>query len=458
MTESNKKTSESSLKTLWLRCIEDLELRIDEENINTWIRPLQLQLRKNSLFLLTPNSYAHDWVEKNALKKIKSFFQEKLEDGWQIFLQVGGVNEKGIKVKKKSDEKESFFLPPIRKFNPAYSFDNFIEGKSNQFALALAKRIAGMKSIGDAKGKSKNLLFLYGGVGLGKTHLLNAIGNRMIEMKQSAKVVYIQSENFVSGMVYAIKNGCISEFKNYYRSLDAILVDDIQLFMKKTQTQEEFFHTFNSLFEKQNRIVLTCDRYPKKLTGVEERLRSRFSCGVVQEIDPPEIETRVAILEKKSEESGITLSEDIAFFIASIARSNVRELEGCLANVFALTQFYEKDAVTLDIAKLAMAKLVAANATINSVENIQTTVANYYNIRVLDMLSPKRNRAVVRARQVAISLAKEITNFSLSRIGDSFGGRDHATVLHSLRKIKELKKTDPQLQEEYKRLQVMLGN
>ncbi len=458
MTENSKRSSRSPLKTLWLQCVEDLEVQIGEENINTWIRPLQLQLRRNNLFLLAPNLYARDWVEEHALDKIKKFFREKLEDSWQIFLKIGGVNEKRATVKKENNGKESFFLPPTRKFNPAYCFDNFVEGKSNQMALAMAKNIANTDKNANTKENGSNLLFLYGGVGLGKTHLLNAIGNRMIELDQSAKVVYIQSENFVSGMVHAIKNGLISEFKNYYRSLDAILVDDIQLFIKKTQTQEEFFHTFNSLFEKQNRIVLTCDRYPKKLTGVEERLRSRFGCGVVQEVYPPEIETRVAILEKKSEERGISLSQDVAFFIASNARSNVRELEGCLATVSAFSGFFDDKEITLDVAKLALVNLVAANATINSVENIRSTVANYYNIRVSDLLSPKRNRAVVRARQIAISLSKETTNLSLSRIGDSFGGRDHATVLHSLRKVKELQKTDPQLHEEYKRLRSMLGN
>ncbi len=434
--------------------MEDLEFQINEENVHTWICSIQPQLKKNNLILFVPNPHMLEWIETHALEKIRNFFQEKSENSWRVFIKVGAIHEgKTNSVRAKAKPKPHLvFLPKKRNFDPKFRFDNFVEGKSNQMALAMAKSVA------STNGSANNPLFLYGGAGLGKTHLLNAIGNRMMELNEKAKFVYIQAENFVSGMVHAIKNGLIAEFKNYYRSLDAILVDDIQLFVKKTQTQEEFFHTFNSLFEKRNQIVLTCDRYPKKLTGVEERLRSRFSCGLIQEIYPPEIETRVAILERKSEERCFSLPRDVAFFIAANARSNVRELEGCLTKVIAFGGFMETGGITVDVARNALQDLLAANEVINSVKNIQSTVADYYQIRVSDLVSPKRNRAVVRARQIAISLSKEITNWSLSRIGDSFGGRDHATVLHSLRKIKELQQSDPRFHEEYKTLRNMFGN
>lgn len=326
-----------------------------------------------------------------------------------------------------------------------YTFDNFVEGKSNQLALAASRQVA------ENPGDSYNPLFLYGGVGLGKTHLMHAVGNALKARDPGAKVVYLHSERFVADMVKALQLNAISDFKRYYRSVDALLIDDIQFFAKKERSQEEFFHTFNALLEGGQQMILTCDRYPKEIDGLEERLKSRFGWGLTVAVEPPELETRVAILMKKAAQANIDLPHDAAFFIAQRIRSNVRELEGALKRVIASAHFTAKP-IDVALVKDSLKDLLALQARQVSLDNIQRTVAEYYKIKVADLMSRRRSRSVARPRQVAMTLAKELTNHSLPEIGDSFGGRDHTTVLHGCRKIKELRESNADIREDYKNL------
>ena len=326
-----------------------------------------------------------------------------------------------------------------------YTFDSFVEGKSNQLALAAARQVA------ENPGHSYNPLFLYGGVGLGKTHLMHAVGNALRLNNPAAKVIYLHSETFVADMVKALQLNAITEFKRYYRTVDALLIDDIQFFAKKDRSQEEFFHTFNALLEGGQQMILTCDRYPKEIDGLEERLKSRFGWGLTVAVEPPELETRVAILMKKASESRIDLPPESAFFIAQRIRSNVRELEGALKRVIANANF-TGNPIDINLIKDSLKDLLALQDKQVSLDNIQRTVAEYYKIKVADLMSRRRSRSVARPRQVAMALAKELTNHSLPEIGDSFGGRDHTTVLHACRKIKELRETNSDIREDYKNL------
>jgi chromosomal replication initiator protein len=326
-----------------------------------------------------------------------------------------------------------------------YTFDNFVEGKSNQLALAAAGQVA------ENPGGSYNPLFLYGGVGLGKTHLMHAVGNALLQRNPEAKVVYLHSERFVADMVKALQLNAITDFKRYYRSVDALLIDDIQFFAGKERSQEEFFHTFNALLEGGQQMILTCDRYPKEITGLEERLKSRFGWGLTVAVEPPELETRVAILMKKAAQARIDLAPDAAFFIAQKIRSNVRELEGALKRVIASAHFTAKP-IDVELIRESLKDLLALQDKQVSLDNIQRTVAEYYKIKIADMMSKRRSRSVARPRQVAMALAKELTNHSLPEIGDSFGGRDHTTVLHACRKIKELRETNSDIREDHKNL------
>tara|TARA_B100000123_G_scaffold23400_1_gene16199 strand:- start:287 stop:1612 length:1326 start_codon:yes stop_codon:yes gene_type:complete len=326
-----------------------------------------------------------------------------------------------------------------------YTFSNFVEGKSNQLAMAAAQQVA------ESPGDAYNPLFLYGGVGLGKTHLMHAVGNALRQRKPDAKIVYLHSERFVADMVKALQLNAINDFKRFYRSVDALLIDDIQFFANKDRSQEEFFHTFNALLEGGQQMILTCDRYPKEIDGVEERLKSRFGWGLTVAVEPPELETRVAILMKKAEQSGIEMSHEAAFFIAQRIRSNVRELEGALKRVIASANFTGRP-FDIDLIKESLKDLLALQDKQVSLENIKRTVADYYKIKVADLLSKRRNRSVARPRQVAMALSKELTNHSLPEIGDAFGGRDHTTVLHACRKIAELRGTTSDIGEDYKNL------
>ncbi|MGL4614997.1 MAG: chromosomal replication initiator protein DnaA, partial [Shewanella sp.] len=329
--------------------------------------------------------------------------------------------------------------------NPTYQFDNFVEGKSNQLGKAAALQVA------ENPGGAYNPLFLYGGTGLGKTHLLHAVGNGIIKNNPNAKVVYMHSERFVQDMVKALQNNAIEEFKRYYRSVDALFIDDIQFFANKDRSQEEFFHTFNALLEGNHQIILTSDRYPKEIDGVEDRLKSRFGWGLTVAIEPPELETRVAILMRKAEESGINLPDEVAFFIAKRLRSNVRELEGALNRVIANANFTGRP-ITIDFVREALRDLLALQEKLVTIDNIQKTVAEYYKIKMADMLSKRRSRSVARPRQVAMALSKELTNQSLPEIGDAFGGRDHTTVLHACRKIAQLREESHDIKEDYANL------
>ncbi len=331
------------------------------------------------------------------------------------------------------------------RLNRDYTFTNFVEGKSNQLARAAAMQVA--SNPGDAY----NPLFIYGGVGLGKTHLMQSIGQVILQERPGAQVAYVHSEQFVSDMVRALQHNTITEFKRLYRSLDALLIDDIQFFAKKERSQEEFFHTFNALLEGQKQIVLTCDRYPKEVDGLEERLKSRFGWGLTVAIEPPELETSVAILMSKASAEGIDFPEEVAFFVAQRIRSNVRELEGALRRIMA-TSAFTGEAITLDFAKTALRDLLALQDKLVTIDNIQKIVAEYFKIRIADLLSKRRSRSITRPRQIAMSLAKELTSHSLPEIGDAFGGRDHTTVIHACRRVKLLRETEIRVSEDYKNL------
>lgn len=337
------------------------------------------------------------------------------------------------------------YAPHQSNLNPTFRFDNFVEGKSNQLARAAAQQVA------ENRGQAYNPLFLYGGVGLGKTHLAQAMGNYILEKNPHAKVLYLHSERFVADMIKALQHNAMNEFKKFYRSVNCLLIDDIQFFAKKERSQEEFFHTFNALLEGNQQIVLTCDRYPKEIQGLEERLQSRFGWGLTIAVEPPELETRVAILMTKAAQSNINLTSDVAFFIAKHIQSNVRELEGALKRVIANAHFTRRD-ITVDFVREALKDLLTLQAKLVTIENIQRTVAEYYKIKVADLLSKRRNRSVTRPRQMAMALAKELTTHSLPEIGDAFGGRDHTTVLHACRKVKELLGDHIDLQEDWKNL------
>ena len=442
---------------IWQDCLSQLQEALPTTEFNLWIRPLQAEMIENKLYIYAPNRFVLDWVKNKYLTTISQLLNTLLgNDSLKLYLEVGST----LSVEKKSEVNQSKpDIAPAWKttkesnsnhtyysgINHKHTFNSFVEGKSNQLAVAAAKQVA------ENPGKAYNPLFLYGSTGLGKTHLLHAVGNEIIVGKANAKVVYMHSERFVQDMVKALQNNAIEEFKNYYRSVDALLIDDIQFFANKERSQEEFFHTFNSLLEGNQQIILTSDRYPKEINGVEDRLKSRFGWGLTIAIEPPELETRVAILMKKAEENNIKLPEEVAFFIAKRLRSNVRELEGALNRVIANANFTGKS-ITIDFVKDALKDLLALQEKLITIENIQKTVAEYYKIKVSDLLSKRRSRSVARPRQVAMALAKELTNKSLPEIGDGFGGRDHTTVLHACRKIAELKEESNDIKEDYSNL------
>ncbi|OCF97946.1 chromosomal replication initiator protein DnaA [Gilliamella apicola] len=442
---------------IWQDCLSQLQEALPTTEFNLWIRPLQAEMIENKLYIYAPNRFVLDWVKNKYLTIISQLLNTLLgNDSLKLYLEVGST----LSVEKKSEVNQSKpDIAPAWKttkesnsnhayysgINHKHTFNSFVEGKSNQLAVAAAKQVA------ENPGKAYNPLFLYGSTGLGKTHLLHAVGNEIIAGKANAKVVYMHSERFVQDMVKALQNNAIEEFKNYYRSVDALLIDDIQFFANKERSQEEFFHTFNSLLEGNQQIILTSDRYPKEINGVEDRLKSRFGWGLTIAIEPPELETRVAILMKKAEENNIKLPEEVAFFIAKRLRSNVRELEGALNRVIANANFTGKS-ITIDFVKDALKDLLALQEKLITIENIQKTVAEYYKIKVSDLLSKRRSRSVARPRQVAMALAKELTNKSLPEIGDGFGGRDHTTVLHACRKIAELKEESNDIKEDYSNL------
>lgn len=447
---------------VWQTCLSQLQEDLTATEFNLWIRPLQAEVDDGKLYLYAPNRFVLDWVKNKYLSQISLLLSQVMNtDSPKISIKIGAPSKSQHAKQDLSSQEQNKPKPnsePSWKtqrsteniiyqsgINPKYTFESFVEGKSNQLANAAAKQVA------ENPGKSYNPLFIYGSTGLGKTHLLHSVGNQILKNKKNAKVIYMHSERFVQDMVKALQNNAIEDFKNYYRSVDALLIDDIQFFANKERTQEEFFHTFNTLLEGNQQIILTSDRYPKEIDGVEDRLKSRFGWGLTIAVEPPELETRVAILMKKADENQIKLTEEVAFFIAKRLRSNVRELEGALNRVIANANFTGKT-INIDFVKDALKDLLALQEKLVTIENIQKTVAEYYKIKVSDLLSKRRSRSVARPRQIAMALAKELTNKSLPEIGDGFGGRDHTTVLHACRKIAELKEEQNDIKEDYSNL------
>lgn len=438
------------MTALWTGCLRQLQADLSETDFNTWIRPLQAVEDSGTLRLLAPNRFVVDWVTSRCLGRIREVVERDGAPGAPaVVLQVGSREAAAP-----ADGAPRPAEPPPAlekasrlggKLNPNYTFDRFVEGKSNQLARAAAMQVA------RNPGNAYNPLFIYGGVGLGKTHLMQGIGNAIMAARPGARVAYIHSEQFVQDMVTALRHNTISEFKKAYRTLDALLIDDIQFFAGKDHSQEEFFHTFNALLEGQRQVVLTCDRYPKEVSGLEERLKSRFGWGLTVAVEPPEMETSAAILITKAAAEGVDLPEEVAFFMAQRIRSNVRELEGALRRVIANSSFTGRP-INLDFAREALRDLLALQERLVTIENIQRTVAEYFKIRVADVLSQRRSRSVARPRQIAMSLSKELTRHSLPEIGDAFGGRDHTTVLHACRRIQALRETDTRVREDYQNL------
>lgn len=438
--------------SVWEKCVSVLRGELPPPEFNTWIMPLQAVELDDSLRLFAPNHFVKESVEARHLARIKEVC---------ALLDTGPVHD--VRVEIGSTRRGSEPVVPAatldevgvpRDFsrrlaesnlNPSFTFESFVEGKSNQIARAASMQI------GENPGKAYNPLFIYGGVGLGKTHLMHAVGNAILRGSPQARVVYLHSDRFVGEMVKALQHNRIDEFKRHYRSVNALLIDDVQFFAGKERTQEEFFHTFNVLFESQQQIVLSSDRFPKEVAGLEERLKSRFGWGLTVAIEPPDLETRVAILKNKSCLSGVSLPEEVAFFVGRRIRSNIRDLEGALKRLLANSQFTGRP-ITLDFARDALRDMLAAQDKQVTLENIQKTVAEYFQMRSSELLSAKRSRSIARPRQIAMALAKELTKHSLPEIGEAFGGRDHTTVLHATRKVKELRESDARIAEDYTNL------
>jgi chromosomal replication initiator protein len=446
------------MSLLWQQCKAKLEEELTPQQFNTWVRPLlAVAIAQDALEIRSPNKFVLDWVRERYWTRIVELLDEfsgktvtaamvvSLSPADTLDLRTPAPQEKATAPAKSNASRR---IPTtVRK---DFTFDNFVEGKSNQLARAASIQIA------ENPGKSYNPLFICGGVGLGKTHLMHAVGNHLLSKNPTARVAYLHSERFVAEMVRALQHNTITDFKKHYRSVDALMIDDIQFFAGKERSQEELFHTFNSLLESQKQVILTCDRYPKEVVGIEDRLKSRFGWGLTVAIEPAELETRVAILLSKAQSTPIRLPHEVAFFIAKRFKSNIRELEGALHRVVAKSNFAGQTDITLEFAKEALKDLLALQDKQVSIENIQRTVAEYFKMRVADLLSKRRNRSVARPRQIAMALAKELTNHSLPEIGDAFGGRDHTTVIHACRKIAELKRLEERLREDYSNLERIL--
>ncbi|HXX83730.1 MAG TPA: chromosomal replication initiator protein DnaA [Casimicrobiaceae bacterium] len=442
-----------STPAFWQSCLESFQRELTEQQFNTWIRPLRLELAGDGLRLIAPNRFVLQWVKERFAGRIEELAAVAVGRPLRLAFSVAEPGEALAPAPLVPSTPQP--PPAVRRgeqasLNPGLTFANFVQGKANQLARAAGLQVAEHPT-------SYNPLFVYGGVGLGKTHLIEAIGNHILENNPSAKIRYIHAETYVSDVVRAYQHKAFDDFKRYYRSLDLLLIDDIQFFNGKSRTQEEFFYLFNTLIEARKQVVITCDTYPKEISGIEERLISRFGWGLTVALEPPELEMRVAILLSKAAQNGVKLDEQVAFFIAKHIRSNVRELEGALKRVLAYASFHGLE-ISLPLAKEALRDLVAVQNRQISVENIQKTVADYYKIRVSDMHSKKRSRAVARPRQVAMALAKELTQLSLPEIGSNFGGRDHTTVLHACRQIAKLRDSVPEISRDVNLLLQVLRN
>ncbi len=438
-------------EAIWQECLGQLQNEISSDQFETYLRPLQVDFGNEKLTLLAPNIYVEEKVRSTYLTRISEYF-ERFGERKEVLLSVGGMREaQPLRAEARSNVTHNKVLThPTHNLNREFTFDSFVEGKSNELAKAAASQVAGNA------GQSYNPLLMYGGVGLGKTHLMQAVGNEILRLKPNSRVMYLHSQRFVQDMVKALQTGTMQDFMQFYRSVDVLLIDDIQFFAKKLRSQEEFFHLFNSLLERGQQMILTSDKYPREIDGLEDRLKSRFVWGLTVEVEAPELETRVAILMKKAETESVPLDQEVAFFIAERIRSNVRELEGALRRVIANARFTGTH-ITIEQVKRALRDLFAIQDRQVSIDNIQKTTAEYYNIKVSDLLSKRRNRTIARPRQVAMALAKELTNHSLPEIGDAFGGRDHTTVLHACRKIAELRASTADISEDYRNLSRLLS-
>lgn len=435
-------------QVLWDKCLKKLEDEIDEHDFNMWLRPLSAINDDSTFKLHAPNRFIRDWLSDNLMDQLTATIQHFGGGDKLIAIELDNTGQTTLDTSAQPSIKQDQRVPTpfgTNVLNSAFTFENHIEGKSNQIARAAARQVS------ENPGTAYNPLFIYGGVGLGKTHLMHAAGNLIKSDQKNARVAYVHSERFVSDMVKSIADNSMDKFKSYYRSLDALLIDDIQFFAGKNQSQEEFFHTFNTLVETGSQIILTSDKFPKEIINLQERLISRFESGLTVRIDPPELETRVAILKNKARKNKVDLSDEVAFLVARKIRSNVRELEGALHRLVASSRFTHRD-IDLDLAKDTLQDLTLFQERKISIDNIQKTVADFFSIRVSDLKSKRRNREIVRPRQIAMSLAKELTSLSLPDIGDAFGGRDHTTVIHACKKVAELIKTDSRINEEYNSL------
>jgi len=437
----------------WKKCLGHLESELTSQQFNTWIRPLQAEEQTNAILLFAPNSFVVDWVKNHYLKTIEHFLISICQGSPpKVSINIGSLQRDEQAINRQPRNRRALTTAHNKghsmptNLNASFTFETFVEGKSNQIAKAASLQIA------NNPGKAYNPLFIYGGVGLGKTHLMHAIGNMIIKNSPDHRVVYIRSEQFVAEMVKGLQHGTIDEFKRRYRSVNALLIDDIQFFVGKERSQEEFFHTFNALLESHQQIILSSDRFPKEVKGIEERLKSRFGWGLTTAIDPPDLETRVAILQSKAIQfNNAELPNEVAFFIGKRIRSNIRELEGALKRVIANATFTAQP-ISLESAKEALRDMLAVQDRLVSIDNIQKVVAEYFQLRTSELLSAKRSRSIARPRQIAMTLAKELTNHSLPEIGEAFGGRDHTTVLHANRKIAELRESELKVREDYMNL------
>ena len=447
----------SQLTGAWQQCVLALQKDMPYQQYSTWIRPLQVEESGQRIRLMAPNRYVMSKVKSHYLDRICEIVAEKCGPDIQVVLGVGSTesvpdSDRSILLSPKRADPRS--KPKTREnigLNKAFTFESFVEGKSNEIARAAALQVS------MNQGQSYNPLLLYGGVGLGKTHLMQAVGMEVLAKNPQANVIYLHSQRFVQDMVKALQNGTRQDFMTYYRNVDVLLIDDIQFFARKLRSQEEFFHVFNALLERGHQMVLTSDKYPKEIDGLEERLKSRFVWGLTVAVEPPDLETRVAILMKKAEIEGIDLRSDVAFFIAERIKSNVRELEGALKRVVANALFTGRK-ITVEQVKVSLRDMLAVQNRQVSIDNIQRKVAEYYKIKVSDLSSKRRTRSIARPRQMAMSLAKEMTNLSLPEIGNAFGGRDHTTVLHACKKIRELREESLDIAEDYRNLSRLLNS
>ncbi|MEO8748129.1 MAG: chromosomal replication initiator protein DnaA [Rhodanobacter sp.] len=435
------------MSDLWRRCLERLEGDLSAEDLHTWLMPLQARSDADSLHLFAPNSYTLDTVRQRYLPDIEKVLAQLLGKPCAVHLEVGSSAPRAAAARPSSPTAHA--PAPMHAFqhnlDPHYTFETFVEGKSNQLGKAAAMQVA------TNPGRAYNPLLLYGGTGLGKTHLMHAAGNLMLERNPGSKVMYLRSEQFVGSMIEALRAKSMDEFKRRFRTVDALLIDDIQFFAGKDTTQEEFFHTFNALFESKQQIILTCDRYPKEVDKLEPRLKSRLGWGLSVAIEPPDFETRAAILLAKAHEKGVAVDESVAMLLAKRIRSNVRDLEGALNTLAARANFYGKP-ITTEFAEETLRDLLATHAQAITIANIQKTTAEYFNVRLQDLLSKRRVRSLARPRQIAMTLAKELTEHSLPEIGEAFGGRDHTTVMHACKTIRKFVESDLRMRQDWEQL------